>query len=119
MLCNLLAMLYVKYLRELILAAISGVNSDGIFSSSCLCTCSLMAMTFRSALLSSFKTKPSVFCLDVSVMVVTPQLYGSLKFPTVQGKTPRAEHWQRKESLFVDGQDLAVVEYFLNQDKLN
>ena len=37
MLCSLLAVLYAKCLREPILAAISGVKSDVIFSSSCRC----------------------------------------------------------------------------------
>ena len=99
LLYRLLAVLYAKYLWERILDATSGVKSDVILSSSSRCSCSLMAMILRSALLLSFRTKRFVLCLDFSVMDSTPKSYGSLRFSIVFGKTLNVEHWRRKKSL--------------------
>ena len=60
LLCRLLAVLYAKYLWERILDATSGVKSDIILSSSRRCSCSLMAMILRNALLLSFRTNPNL-----------------------------------------------------------
>ena len=99
LLCRLLAVLYAKYLWERILDATSGVKSDVILSSSSRCSCSLMAMILRSALLLSFRTKRFVLCLDFSVMDSTPKSYSSLRFSIVFRKTLCVEHWRRKKSL--------------------
>ena len=72
MLCRLLAVLYARYLWERIWDAASGENYDVIFSLSSCCSCCLMAMTFRSALLFSFRTERLVLSLDFSVMDVIP-----------------------------------------------
>ena len=77
----------------------SGMKSDVILSSSCRCSCSLMAMILRSAPLLSFRTKRFVLCLDFSVMDSTPKSYGSLRFSIVFGKTLSVRHWRRKKSL--------------------
>ena len=99
LLCRLLAVLYAKYLWERILDATSGVKSDVILSSSRRCSCCLMAMILRSALLLSFKTNRLVLCLDFSVTYSIPKPYGSLRFSIVLGKTLSVEHWRRKKSL--------------------
>ena len=83
----MLAVLYAQYLWERILDATSGVKTDVILSSSCRCSCCLMAMVLRSALLLSFRTKRFVLCLDFSVMDSIPKSYGSLRFAIVFGKT--------------------------------